>query len=54
MNGFGASATRVDVDARVRAAFAADYSDAFRIAAAPGHRAREWARRSLGADDAPG
>jgi hypothetical protein len=46
-----ASATRVDVDARVRAGFVADYGDAFRIAAVPGHRAREWAEGSLrGAD----
>ena len=50
-----ASATRVDVDARVRAEFAADYGDAFRIASVPSHRAHEWAQRSLrGADPANG
>jgi hypothetical protein len=40
-------AIRVDVDARRRAEFAADYSDAFRIDAEPGHSAGEWAQRSL-------
>jgi hypothetical protein len=55
MNGPEASVTRVDVDAGVRFAIPADYSDAFRIAAAPGHSAREWAQRSLrGADPANG
>jgi hypothetical protein len=55
MNPPKASATRVDVDARVRAEFPADYCDAFRIAAVSGHRAREWAQRSLrGADPAQG
>jgi hypothetical protein len=55
MNPPEASATRVDVGARVRAEFPADYCDAFRIASVPGHRAREWARRSLrGADPANG
>jgi hypothetical protein len=42
-----ASATRVDVDARVQSGFTPDYGDALRIAAVPGHRAREWAERSL-------
>src|SRR4051794_29671933 len=41
------SAIRVDVGAHVHSEFAADYCDAFRITSVRGHRAREWARRSL-------
>jgi hypothetical protein len=51
MNSRKGSATRVDVGTGVGAGFAADYSDAFRIAAVRGHRAREWAQRSLGGAD---
>lgn len=46
-----AKATRVDVSAGVRAGFAADYADAFRIAAVRGHRASEWAQRTLSGAD---
>ena len=46
-----AKATRVDVSAGVRAGFAADYADAFRIASVRGHRAGEWAQRTLSGAD---
>jgi hypothetical protein len=50
-----AKAARIDVSAGVRAGFAADYADAFRIAAVRGHRASDWAQRTLrGADPARG
>lgn len=50
-----ARAARVDVSAGLRSGFAADYGDAFRIAAVRGHRASDWAQRSLsGADPARG